>query len=129
MIKEFKAFAMKGNLLEIAAGLILALAFSAVVTAFVDGIVMQFIAAIVGRPSFNGIVWTIGGNGTPSDPGTAIEIGRFLTAAVNFLIVALVLFLVVEAANKILSKKEEDIGPTEVELLTEIRDSLRNRTA
>ena len=122
MLKEFKAFAMKGNLIDIAVGLILALAFSAVVTAFVDGVLMNLIAALVGEPSFDRIVWTIG----RAPDATEIEVGGFLTALVNFVIVAWVLFLIVKAANRFKKSEPED-GPSEIELLTEIRDSLRHR--
>ena len=65
MLKEFKEFALKGNLLDTAVGLVLALAFTAVVTAFINGIIMPLIAAVVGKPTFDDIFWTIG-----SDPGT-----------------------------------------------------------
>ncbi|MGZ5319655.1 MAG: large conductance mechanosensitive channel protein MscL [Actinomycetota bacterium] len=129
MLKEFKAFALKGNLLDTAVGLVLALAFITVVTAFINGIIMPLIAAIVGQPSFDGIVWTIGGNGTPADPGTDILIGTFITAVVNFLLIAWVLFLIVKAANRMRKPVEVETGPTEVELLTEIRDALAARNA
>lgn len=128
MLKEFKAFAIKGNLIDIAVGLILALAFSAVVAAFIDGIVMPLIAAIVGQPSFDEIVWTIGGNGTQADPGTDILIGTFITSVVNFLLVAAVLYMIVKAVSR-MQKPAEVAGPTEIELLTEIRDSLAARNA
>ena len=124
MLKEFKAFAVKGNLIDIAVGLILALAFSAVVSAFVDGVLLNLIAAIVGEQSFDTIVWTIGS--TPD--ATEIQIGVFLTALVNFVIVAWVLFLIVKAANRF-KKPEEEAGPTEIELLIEIRDALGHRNA
>lgn len=124
MLKEFKAFAMKGNLIDIAVGLILALAFSAVVSTFVDGILLNLIAAIVGEQSFDTIAWTIG-----SAPDvTEIQIGVFLTALVNFVIVAWVLFLIVKAANRF-KRPEEEASPTEIELLIEIRDALGHRNA
>jgi large conductance mechanosensitive channel len=126
MLKEFKEFALKGNLLDTAIGLVLALAFVAVVTALVNGIIMPLIAAIVGEPSFDDIVWTIGGSGTPADPGTPILIGTFLTAVINFLLIAWVLFLIVKAANRF-RRPAEDAGPTEVELLAQIRDELARR--
>jgi len=129
MLKEFRAFALKGNLLDTAVGLVLALAFTAVVTAFIDGILMPLIAATVGQPSFDDIVWTIGGNGTSADPGTDILVGTFITAVVNFLLIAWVLFLVVKAANRMKKPAEGETGPTEVELLTEIRDALASRNA
>jgi large conductance mechanosensitive channel len=121
MLKEFKEFALRGNLLEIAVGLVLALAFTAVVTAFVDGVILPLVAAIVGEPNFDAIVWRIGSG---SD-AAVIEIGRFLTALVNFLLIAFVLFLIVRTANRLSRPKDEETGPTEIELLTEIRDELR----
>ena len=121
MLNEFRAFAIKGNLIDIAVGLILALAFSAVVTAFVDGVLMNLIASVVGESSFDAIVWTIGSGPDATD----ILIGSFLTALVNFVLVAWVLFLIVRAANRFRTPGEH-AGPTEIELLIEIRDELRN---
>ena len=121
MLKEFKEFAMKGNLIDVAVGLVLALAFTAVVNAFIDGIVMPLIAAIFGKPSFDAIVWTIGsgrdatqildrhvphrGRELPADRVGAVpdREGRRTGSA---------------------RPAEEPTGPTEVELLTQIRDSL-----
>jgi large conductance mechanosensitive channel len=119
MLKEFKEFAFKGNLIEIAVGLVLALAFVAVVTALVDGVIMPIVAAIFGKPNFDDITFTIGDG--------VVRIGTFITALVNFLIIAWVLFLIVKAANRLMPKKDEEAAPTEIELLTEIRDSLRTR--
>ena len=124
MLKEFKRFAVRGNLLEVAVGLVLALAFTAMVTALIDGILMPLIAAVFGEPSFDAVVWTIG----DGRDATRILIGSFLTAVVNFLIIAWVLFLIVKAANRLMPTEEQEVGPTEVELLTEIRDSLRSRS-
>ncbi len=124
MLKEFKDFIMKGNLIEIAVGLILALAFSAVVTSFVDDIVMQIIAAIGGQPDFSSLTIDIGDG--------RIRYGAFLTAVISFLIIGFVLFLVVKAynkANELASRggeEEEDVSD-EVVLLREIRDALRQK--
>ena len=96
------------------------LAFTAVVNALIEGIIMPLIAAIFGKPSFDAIVWTIGSG----RDATQILIGTFLTAVVNFLLIAWVLFLIVKAANRFRKPAEEPTGPTEVELLTQIRDSL-----
>ena len=120
MLKEFREFAMKGNLIDVAVGLVLALAFTALVNAFIDGIIMPLIAAIFGKPNFDAIVWTIGSG----KDATQILVGSFLTAIVNFLVIAWVLFLIVKAANRFRKPAEEPTGPTEVELLTQIRDSL-----
>jgi large conductance mechanosensitive channel len=120
MLKEFKEFAMKGNLIDVAVGLVLALAFTGLVNALIDGIIMPLIAAIFGKPNFDAIVWTIGSG----KDATRILVGTFLTAIVNFLVIAWVLFLIVKAANRFRKPAEEPTGPTEVELLTQIRDSL-----
>ncbi|MGZ8630908.1 MAG: large conductance mechanosensitive channel protein MscL [Actinomycetota bacterium] len=119
MLKEFKEFALKGNLIEIAVGLILALAFAAVVTSLTTDIIAPIIGAIFGQPNFEALVIDVG--------DAQIRYGAFITVLINFLIVAFVLFLIVKAANKLLPKKEVDSGPTEIELLTEIRDSLKSR--
>lgn len=92
MIKEFKNFALKGNLLELATAFILGVAFTAVVTALVDGVIMPLIAAIVGEPNFDSLTFTIGDG--------VIRYGSFLTALVNFLLVAFVLFLIIRTMQK-----------------------------
>lgn len=92
MIKEFKTFALKGNLLELATAFILGVAFTAVVTALVDGVIMPLIAAIVGEPNFDSLTFTIGDG--------VIRYGSFLTALVNFLLVAFVLFLIIRTMQK-----------------------------
>jgi large conductance mechanosensitive channel len=121
MLKEFREFAVKGNLIEIAVGLILALAFSAVVMTFVDGVVMPLIAAAVGEPNFDAIIWTVG--------ESEILIGTFLTAVVNFLLIAWGLFMIVRAANRMQrdAEAEPETPSDEIVLLTEIRDTLRQR--
>ena len=121
MWKEFKEFISKGNLLEIAIALILALAFAAVVSSFTANLISPIIGAIFGQPNFDSLVIDIG--------DAQLRYGAFLTTLLNFVIVAFVLFLVVKAYNKAFPKEEEEAGPTEVELLTEIRDELRRGTS
>jgi large conductance mechanosensitive channel len=119
MLKEFKAFVMRGNLVEIAVAFIMGLAFAAVVTAF-TGMVLGAIAYLLGSDiAFDDV-------GVHKGAELVIPIGTFIAAVINFLIVAFVLFLVVKAYNR-MQKPEEAAGPTEVELLTEIRDSLQTR--
>jgi large conductance mechanosensitive channel len=89
---EFKAFAFRGNLLDLAVAVILGLAFNAVIQALVDGVLLQVIAAFLGRPNFSALAFTL--NGTP------IRYGVFLTALVSFFVIALVLFFVVRAVNR-----------------------------
>ena len=129
MIKEFKAFILRGNILDLAVAVIIGVAFGAVVTAFTDGILMALVAAVVGEPSFDAIKVDVG-------EGT-ILIGTFLTALVNFMIIAFVLFLILKAANKAMTRgtRQDDAdAPTpapsdETVLLTEIRDLLARRQA
>ena len=96
MLKEFREFALKGNLLELAVAFVLGLAFAAVVTSFVDDIIMQLVAAIHGKPDFSNLTFSIGDG--------VIRYGSFLTALVTFLIIAWVLFLIVKAAQQVMPK-------------------------
>ena len=84
MLKEFRDFALRGNLLELAVAFVLGVAFAAVVSSFVDDIIMQLVAAIVGKPDFSSLTFSIGDG--------VIRYGSFLTALVTFLIIAWVLF-------------------------------------
>jgi large conductance mechanosensitive channel len=119
MIKEFKEFISKGNLVEIAVGLILALAFAGLVASFTENLINPIIGAIFGQPNFDSLVIDIG--------AAQLRYGAFLTTLLNFVIVAFVLFLVVKAYNRMAPKEDEVVGPTDIELLTEIRDALRQR--
>ncbi|MDP9341510.1 MAG: large conductance mechanosensitive channel protein MscL [Actinomycetota bacterium] len=91
-IKEFKAFALKGSLVEFAVAFILALFFAAVVTSLVSDVILNFIAAAVGKPTFNSLSFSVGKG--------EILYGRLITAVVNFVLVAMVLFLLVRAFNR-----------------------------
>lgn len=120
MVNEFKDFINRGNLVELAIAFVLATAFAPVVLSIVDNIFMPIIAAIVGQPDFNTLGFDIG--------SARINYGIPLTLIINFIIIAFVCFLVVKAYNKSKGPVEEaESGPTEIELLTEIRDSLRSR--
>jgi len=120
MIREFKEFIAKGNLVQIAVAFILGLAFAGVVTAFTN-VVLGAIAYLFGSSlSFSDV-------GVHKGDQLIIPIGAFIAAVINFLIVAFVLFLLVKAYNRFERKEEEAAGPTEVELLTQIRDELRTR--
>ena len=121
-MKEFKAFIATGNLIEIAVGLILALKVSAVISGFMDGIVSRILAAIFGKPDFSdALAFDLG--------DSRIQPGLTITPLIDLVLTGLVLFLVVKAYNKMKAKDAADApaGPTEVELLTDIRDSLRAR--
>lgn len=134
MLKEFKAFAMKGNLIDLAVGFVMGAAFTAVSTAFIQGVVMPFISLIV-QKDFS--TWKLklkaaetAADGTITKPEIAILYGDFISAVIYFLIVALVMFLVVKAVNAMKKKEEEAPAapaapPADVVLLTEIRDLLK----
>lgn len=119
MIQEFKDFISKGGIFEAAVGLIMALAFVPVVGSLVDDVIMPIVAAVFGQPDFSTLAIDIG--------DARITYGNFLTVVISFVIIGFVMFLLVKAYNKMTGPEEEDSGPSEVDLLTEIRDSLGNR--
>lgn len=135
MLKEFKDFLMKGNLLEIAIGLILALQFKAVVDSLVADVVNQIVAGVFDAPDFSTLKITLrDADPLTGEPGAAIYYGRFLNAVISFVIVGFILFLVVKAYNRMVAmakrkgETEETTEDTaEVVLLREIRDALQHR--
>jgi large conductance mechanosensitive channel len=124
MLKEFRDFITRGNVIDLAVAVVLGVAFTQVVTSFSEDILGGIIALFGGKPDLNGLSVTI------SD--TTIFYGRFLTQVLNFIIIAFALFLVVKAINAIQNLRSEeeleDAQISEVELLTEIRDLLRSRS-
>jgi large conductance mechanosensitive channel len=100
MLKEFRAFVMRGNLLELATAVILGLAFNAVIQSLVNDVLMNLIAAVVGEPSFEGLSFTIN--------DAEVRYGAFINAVINFLLVALALFLVIRAYNRMQRPKTEE---------------------
>ncbi len=132
MLKEFKEFAMKGNLVDIAVGFVMGAAFKQVVTSFTGGIVSPLIGLIF-KADFQDLKWVIT-EGVADEAGkitgeVAVLYGSFLTNVIDFIIVAFVMFMIVKGINK-MKKKEEPApeapkGPTQEDLLTEIRDLLK----
>jgi large conductance mechanosensitive channel len=124
VIKGFRDFIMRGNVIDLAVAFVIGVAFVAVVGAFTTGILDPLIAAVFGKPDLSSV-------GTFDVNGAHFSIGLFLTALLNFLLVAAtVYFVIVVPMNKLKSrsaKAEEPAGPSEVDLLTEIRDALRDR--
>ncbi|MCZ7531521.1 MAG: large conductance mechanosensitive channel protein MscL [Acidimicrobiia bacterium] len=116
MLKEFKEFIDRGSVVDLAVAVVIGAAFGAVVASFTDDVLMQTISAFVGEPDFSSLSFTLN--------GSEIRYGAFLTALVNFLILAFAVFLVVKAYNTLRTTEEEEEGPSEIDLLTEIRDSL-----
>jgi len=119
VIQEFKDFISRGNIVDLAVAVVIGTAFGLVVTSFVDDILLQLVAAVVGEPDFSGLSFTLN--------DAEIRYGSFLTVFLSFVIVAFAVFLVVKAYNAATPDDDEDDGPTEVDLLTEIRDSLAQR--
>jgi large conductance mechanosensitive channel len=106
MVKEFKAFILRGNLVDMAVGIVIGLAFAAVVTAFVADLVTPLIAAIFGKPDFASLTFTIN--------GSVFRYGDFLNVLIAFVLVAIVLFfLVVKPVNELVARsRKEPIDPT-----------------
>ncbi len=132
MIQEFKDFINKGGVFEAAVGLILALAFAPVVQGLVDHIIMPVVARVFGKPDFSDVKIGLGGSqevtledGTVVMREPAIEIGSWITIVLGFIILSFVIFMMVKAYNKAIPPEEEEEGPTDNELLMEIRDSLK----
>ena len=133
MMKEFKEFAMKGNLVDIAVGFVMGAAFTKVVNMFTGGIVTPLISLLTERFKFDELKWVLRDEvkdaaGAVTTAEVAITYGMFITALIDFLIVAFVMFMVVKAVNNM--KKAEPAppppGPTnEEKLLMEIRDALK----
>jgi large conductance mechanosensitive channel len=132
MLKEFKEFAMKGNLLDIAVGFVMGAAFKEVVTAFTGGIVSPLIGLLFDT-NFKDLRMKLQ-EGETNEAGEVVgeiwlEYGTFLTSVLDFIIVAFVMFLMVKGINNMKKKEEEapapDPGPSEKDLLMEIRDALK----
>src|SRR5262249_6712365 len=136
MWEEFKKFIMRGNVVDLAVGVIIGLAFGAIVNSLVNDIIMPIIGAITGGLDFSnyylplsskvqqGVAYT-----DAKKQGAVVGYGQFLTALVNFLIIAGVLFVVVQAMNRLKTPQETkpSTPPADITLLTEIRDLLAAR--
>jgi large conductance mechanosensitive channel len=120
MLKEFKEFAMKGNIVDLAIAVIIGGAFGKIVTALTDSIIMPIISLVIGKGGVHDMTFTIG--------QTIFPIGVFLQAVIDFILIAFVLFLMIKAMNS-MKKKEEAAAPVatpeDVMLLREIRDALK----
>ncbi|AIF46848.1 large-conductance mechanosensitive channel protein MscL [Dyella japonica] len=133
MIKEFKEFAMRGNVIDLAVGVVIGGAFGKIVTSLVDQIIMPPIGMLTGGIDFSQMKWVLK-PADNTDPAhkiaeVAIGYGTFINTLIQFLIIAFAIFLVVKAINK-LSKKQEAAPappPADVVLLTEIRDLLKSQ--
>ncbi len=141
MLKEFKEFALRGNLVDMAIAFVMGGAFGKVVTSFVEGMVMPLVGLLTSGKDFTKMVWTIkaGANQVIDDAGNVtseavepvvVKYGAFFTVILDFVIVAFVMFLIVKLINKMKKKQEEapaaPAAPSNQEvLLSEIRDLLK----
>ena len=135
MFNEFKEFAMKGNLVDMAVGFVMGGAFATVVTAFIQGVFLPALSPVLGGLDFGSWEYVmapavLAEDGAVVTEAVSIKIGEFISAVISFLIVAFVMFMVVKGANKM--KKAEEAGPpppppADVVLLEEIRDLLKKQ--
>jgi large conductance mechanosensitive channel len=129
-ISEFKEFAMKGNVLDMAVGVIIGGAFGKIVSSLVDDVLMPIVGMLTGNVDFTGLIFKIG----EGEDAAVLKYGNFIQNTVDFLIVAFCIFLMLKGINKLNRKKEEPApepeapkGPSQEELLAEIRDLLKNK--
>jgi large conductance mechanosensitive channel len=121
ILNEFKAFAMKGNVVDLAVGVVIGSSFGAIVTSLVGDVIMPIIGVLTNGIDFSGLAYKVG--------NASVAYGKFLQAIFVFVVVAWVLFMVIKGMNS-MKKKEESkpsAPPEDVVLLREIRDALKNR--
>ena len=137
MLKEFKEFAMKGNFVDMAVGIVIGAAFSTIVKSFVDDMIMPWVGHLTGGIDFSNMHMVISGGAEGAEYATVaaaaeagavtMNYGMFINAVFTFVIVAFVLFMVIKGMNA--AKKQEEEAPAEpsdeVKLLSEIRDALK----
>jgi large conductance mechanosensitive channel len=139
MLNEFRAFIARGNVLDLAVAVIIGAAFATIATSLTEDIIMPVVGAIFGGLDFSSYFVLLGPvpegyQGALTDYAAlkkagapVLGWGQFVTVLINFLILAFIIFLLVRWANKLMRKGEESGGPSEVDLLTDIRDELRKR--
>jgi large conductance mechanosensitive channel len=124
MLQEFKDFIAKGNVMDLAVGIIIGAAFTAIVTSLVNDLIQPLIGLVIGGIDFSSLSFGVG--------EAQFMYGNFITALINFLIVAFVVFMLVKAVNRVksIAEKPDDVapevmtGPSELDILIEIRDTL-----
>lgn len=124
MLKEFRDFALRGNVLDLAIGFVMGAAFTAIVNSLVNDLIMPLVGIVLGGLDFTGLAITVG--------NASITYGNFIQAIINFLIIAFVLFLIIRGVNRFQKAEEEAPAPppeptAEEKLLTEIRDLLKDK--
>ena len=139
MLREFRAFIAKGNVLDLAVAVIIGAAFAKIATSLTEDIIMPVIGSIFGGLDFSSHFTLLGPvpadyKGSMTDYAAlkaagapVLGWGEFITVLINFVILAFIIFLLIRSASKMMRRAEDAGGPSEVDLLTEIRDELRKR--
>ncbi|UNK78914.1 large conductance mechanosensitive channel protein MscL [Sphingopyxis granuli] len=137
MLNEFKEFIARGSVIDLAVGVIIGGAFATITGSLTEDLIMPFVGWIFGGVDFSSKFILLGSvpDGIAATDYAALKkagvamvgYGAFITAVINFLILAFIIFLMVRAVNRLLRKGHEAAAPTEVDLLTEIRDELRRK--
>lgn len=139
MLKEFKEFALKGNMIDLAVGIIIGGAFGTVVKSLVDDVIMPLVSGLLKLPDFTNLFIVLR-NPTGVDftslqaardaGASVLAIGNFINAFIAFVLVAFALFLIIKTMNKMKRKEEATTptGPTELDVLKEIRDTLKTKS-
>ena len=139
MLNDFRAFIAKGNVLDLAVAVIIGAAFAKIATSLTEDVIMPVVGAIFGGLDFSSYFTLLGPvpdgyRGSMKDYAAlkaagapVLGWGEFITVLINFVILAFIIFLLIRAATKAMRKQDEAGGPSEVELLTEIRDELRKK--
>ncbi|HEY8591571.1 MAG TPA: large conductance mechanosensitive channel protein MscL [Sphingomicrobium sp.] len=139
MLREFRQFISRGNVLDLAVAVIIGAAFATITTSLTEDIIMPVVGALFGGLDFSSYFVRLGPvpdgyRGSLTDYAAlkaagapVLGWGQFVTVVINFLMLAFIIFLLVRAANRATGRREDAAGPTEIELLAEIRDELRRR--
>jgi large conductance mechanosensitive channel len=137
MLNEFKTFIARGNVLDLAVGVIIGASFGAIVKSLVEDLIMPIVGAITGGVDFSNYFIPLSSAVTATslaaarEQGAVFAYGNFITILINFLIVAWIIFLLIKVVNRAMPKKEEPAAPAgppeDVVLLTEIRDLLKSK--
>lgn len=137
IIKEFKEFAIKGNMFDMAIGIIIGMAFNKVVSSLVEDIILPFFASVLGKVNFENLSYTlqekvIDEQGNVIQELVTVSYGSFIQHTLDFLIISLTVFLVVKTFNRLKKKAEDNEDqtvptPRDIELLSEIRDLLKDK--
>ena len=139
MLREFRDFIARGNVLDLAVAVIIGAAFAKIATSITEDLIMPIVGAIFGGLDFSSYFTLLGPvpdgyRGSLRDYAAlkaagapVLGWGQFVTVVINFIILAFIIFLLIRSANKMMRRKDAPAGPTEVELLSEIRDELKRR--